>query len=193
MDYPLTLTLDPPDRIDRWRPLVQWILAIPHLFVVGALTYVSGALGLVAFFSVLFTKEIPDGIYRAQAMIWRYGWRTMSYAGFLHDTYPTYDFTMTLEDPGGSPAELNLDEPPVELSRWMPLVKWLAIIPHAIALFFVTLALFFVYIAAFFAVLFTGSMPAGMRRFIVGTHRWTMRVNAYAYLLTDEYPPFTLD
>ncbi|MEY2468240.1 MAG: hypothetical protein QOF21_938 [Actinomycetota bacterium] len=193
MDSPVTLTLDPPDAIDRWRPLVQWILALPHLFVVAALTNVSGALGLVAFFSVLFTKQVPDGIYNAQAMIWRYGWRTMSYAGFLHDSYPPYDFTMTLEDPGGSPAAFSLDAPPDELSRWMPLVKWLAIIPHAIALLFVTIGLFFVYIAAFFAVLFTGVMPEGMRRFIIGTHRWTMRVNAYAYLLTDEYPPFSLD
>jgi hypothetical protein len=31
-----------------------------------------------------------------------------------------------------------------------------------------------------------------MRNFIVGYMRWTMRVNAYVYLLTDRYPAFSL-
>ncbi len=193
MPNPVTLELDAPETIDRWRPLVQWILAIPHLIVVSVLTNVSGALGFIAFFTVLFTKQVPEGIYNMQAMIWRYGWRATSYASFLHDSYPPYDFTITAEDPGGSPAVFALGPQPAELNRWLPLVKWLLIFPSAIALIFVTIAAMFVYFVAFFAVLFTGRFPTGMRDFIVGTHRWAMRMNAYAYLLTDEYPPFSLD
>ena len=49
----------------------------------------------------------------------------------------------------------------------------------------------FVYIIGWFAVLFTGAWPVGLRNFIVGLTRWTTRLNAYMYLLTDKYPPFS--
>jgi Domain of unknown function (DUF4389) len=41
--------------------------------------------------------------------------------------------------------------------------------------------------------LFTAHWPEGLRTFLVGVLRWSTRVNAYFYLLTDEYPPFSLD
>jgi hypothetical protein len=44
-----------------------------------------------------------------------------------------------------------------------------------------------------FAVLFTGSFPQGMHGFMAGVLRWSARVNAYLYALTDRYPPFSLD
>lgn len=58
---------------------------------------------------------------------------------------------------------------------------------------FVGIAAVFVGIAAFFAVLFTGRWPEGMRTFLVGVTRWSLRVSAYFYLMTDVYPPFSLE
>lgn len=55
------------------------------------------------------------------------------------------------------------------------------------------IAAFFVLIAGFFAVLFTGRWPEGMRNFLVGCSRWSTRVSAYFYLMTDVYPPFSLE
>jgi len=49
--YPATITVETPAKMDNWRPLVQWILAIPHLIVAGALDYVSGAVGVVSWLS----------------------------------------------------------------------------------------------------------------------------------------------
>ena len=81
-----------------------------------------------------------------------------------------------------------------DLNRWLPLVKWLLAIPHYIVLFFLGIAAFFVVIMAWFAILFTGRYPKGLFDFVVGVMRWSLRVDAYAILLTtDEYPPFTLE
>jgi hypothetical protein len=81
---------------------------------------------------------------------------------------------------------------PRELNRWLPLVKWLLVIPHAFALFFVGIGAFFALVWAFFAVLFTGRFPRGAFDYLVGTYRWAYRVAVYFHLMTDAYPPFSL-
>jgi hypothetical protein len=86
--------------------------------------------------------------------------------------------------------EVNRQE---RYSRLLPFVKWLLAIPHYIVLFFLYIGVVLAGIAAFFAVLFTGKYPAGIFSLVEGTLRWTYRVGAYIFLLTDAYPPFSLD
>ena len=76
--------------------------------------------------------------------------------------------------------------------RFLPLVKWLLLLPHYFALFFLAIGAAVVAFIALFAVLFTGSYPRGMWDYMFGFYRWTLRVTAYLLLMTDRYPPFTL-
>ena len=80
-----------------------------------------------------------------------------------------------------------------EYSRFMPLIKWLLAIPHYIVLLVLGIGALFVVFISFFAVLFTGRYPEGMFDYMVGVHRWALRVGAYVFLMVDPYPPFTLD
>jgi hypothetical protein len=49
-------------------------------------------------------------------------------------------------------------------------------------------------ILAWFAILFAARYPQGLFDFVVGVMRWAVRVGAYAFVLvTDIYPPFSLD
>jgi hypothetical protein len=53
-----------------------------------------------------------------------------------------------------------------------------------------------VYVAlliSWFAVIILGRYPEGLFNFLVGFQRWTARVAAYVLLLTDKYPPFSLE
>jgi len=75
----------------------------------------------------------------------------------------------------------------------MPLVKWILVIPHIIVLIFIFIAVVFCTVFAWFAILLTGRYPKGIFDIVQGFLRWSLRVNAYAILLTtDEYPPFRL-
>lgn len=190
--YPVQLELEAPFEVARWRPLVHWLLAIPHFIVVQILGYVQFVLAVIAWFAILFTGNIPKGLFDFMAMILRYQWRTNSYAFFMREAYPPFAFDAQNLDPGDDPARLSV-EYPERLSRLLIFVKWLLIIPHAIALFFVFIAGFFAIIVGFFAVLFTGKWPEGLRNFLIGATRWSMRVSAYFFLMTDVYPPFSLE
>jgi hypothetical protein len=190
-EYPLEIGLDAPPNVARWRPLVHWLLVIPHLIVLGVLQFISEILVLVSFFTILFTGNIPESIFGFQAMTLRYGWRAYSYAGFLREPYPPFTFEMTPADPGDDPATLRLDRPE-SLSRWQIFLKWLFALPHYIILIFLWIAAYVVGLIAFFAVIITGKWPEGLRNFYIGVYRWSYRVIAYVYLLTDRYPPFSL-
>jgi hypothetical protein len=89
-DYPVRLNIEYPEQIDRWRPLVQWLLAIPYLIVAGVLYWLTGILTIIAFFTVLFTKQIPRGVFDLMVPGLRWNVRGSAYAYFMTDRYPPF-------------------------------------------------------------------------------------------------------
>lgn len=67
------------------------------------------------------------------------------------------------------------------------------IIPHVILGMFLGIAAFFTAIAAWVMVSLTGKYPAGLYDFNANVVRWSGRLNAYAYLQVDAFPPFGFD
>ena len=190
--YPAQVDFHADRRIARWRPLVQWLLAIPQLAIAHVLSDLRTVLTLISFFTVLFTKRIPKPVFDAIAMTYRYEWRAVSYALLLHDDYPPFDFTVGAEDDHLEPHTTLSISYPGELSRWMPLYKWLLAIPHYVVTTALVLAAIPTFVVGFVAVLVTGEYPHGVRTFLVNVYRYVLRVQAYVGLLTDQYPPFTL-
>ena len=62
--------------------------------------------------------------------------------------------------------------------------------PHVIALFALFIGAYILTFLAWFAILFTGRNP--FHNYVANVLRWSTRLNAYSYFLTDEYPPFSL-
>jgi len=180
-------------EINRWRPLLQWLIAIPHFLILWVLGVVAGVCLFVAFFTVLFTKTIPEQLFGIIVMTYRYSWRVSTYALWMREEYPPFDFTTAPADNRMDPPTLLEVDDPGELMRWGPLYKWFLAIPHFVIIWFLGIGAFFAIVWAFFVVLFTGKYPAGVRNYVVGLQRWTMRVQAYAGFLRDEYPPFSFD
>ncbi|MCU1496280.1 MAG: hypothetical protein JWM47_233 [Acidimicrobiales bacterium] len=192
LPYPAQLEFDGDRHITRWRPLVQWLLAIPQLMVVQALNSLRQVLTLISLFTVVFTKEIPRPLFDAIAMTYRYEWRVISYALFLHEDYPPFDFRSAATDDGAEPhTTLSLTYPD-HLDRWAPLYKWILAVPHYVVALALAVAAAGAVLVGFFAVIFTGRFPLGPRDFIVNAWRYGLRVQAYIGFLTDDYPPFTL-
>jgi hypothetical protein len=185
--YPVTFDVEYPEELSRWRIFVKWLLALPHLLILYALLAVASIIVFIAFFAILFTKRFPREMFDFVVGIYRWTANVDAYVGLLRDEYPPFSW-----EPGRYPLACDV-EYPEELNRWLPLIKWLLVIPHWIVLSALFLAAAVVGFIAFFAILFTKRFPEALFRFVVGVNRYALRVVAYGYLMRDEYPPFSLD
>ena len=78
-------------------------------------------------------------------------------------------------------------------NRLTVLVRIILLIPQIIVLALLAIALLLAAIIGWFAALVTGRLPEWAYTFIGGLIRWGARVDAYYFLLTDRYPPFSFD
>ena len=202
--YPADLVIDYPDReLDRVTTFFRGFLVLPILLLlillagpiadnetIGAMPYVFGFIGLLSVpvaMMLLFRQKYPRWWFDWNRSLTGFTMRVYCYGMLLRDEYPSTDEEQAVH--------LALDYPNAQrLDRWLPLVKWLLIIPHVIVLAVLDVAAQFCVVIAWFAILFTGRYPRGLFDFVVGVLRWNVRVLAYAFLLvTDEYPPFSLN
>ena len=201
--YPVGLTVDYPERkLNRLTSAFRIFVAIPIIIILGLLmggSYNSGAKeggAFVAGIGMIVLPLVLMLLFRRKYPKWWYDWN-LNFAGFMYrvdafiylltDVYPSTDEEQSVH--------LELTYPDAAgLNRWLPLVKWFLAIPHIIVLACLGIAALVVTIIAWFAILFTGNYPKGMFDFVVGVMRWGFRVVAYALILvTDKYPPFSLE
>jgi hypothetical protein len=176
-----------PGTLNRWLPLVKWLLIIPQLIVLSVVALAAEVVGFIAFFAILFTGRYPVGMFNFSVGVLRWLANITAYTYLQRDEYPPFSMQA-----GTYPVTLTLDYPE-SLSRWKIFLKWLFIIPHLIVLYLLNAARSVCVFIAFFSVLFTKTYPRGLFDFVVGVDRWSFRVYSYMFLLTDAYPPFSMD
>lgn len=202
--YPISLSIDYPDRnLNRLTTFFRIFTAIPIVIIIGLLssaefggdgpgawTYRYAAAGLVFLpmvLMLLFRQKYPNWWFDWNVALTKFSARVAAYINLLTDEYPSTDEDQTVH------IEIPYPDAKNELNRWLPLVKWLLAVPHYIILWFLWIAAIVCVVIAWFAILFTGRYPRGLFDFVVGVYRWSLRVFAYALLLTtDLYPPFAL-
>lgn len=211
--YPVHLRVLPQLKArNRLTSGFRWILAIPHLLIVGApiafaLTWSrapegatdytwgagAGALGalaavcaLISWFAIVFGGRAPEGLTTLSAFYLRWHVRATAYVTLLRDEYPPFgdaDYPVAVE----FPALINPRD------RLSVALRPITAIPHILIVWLLGVAWGVTTMVAWFAILITGRYPKALYEFGTGVLRWTTRVEAYLLLLTDEYPPFTLD
>jgi hypothetical protein len=133
-DYPARLEIDYPQQLNRWLPLVKWLLAFPQYLLVGALVGsgyvvasgmengnvyrysapgVIGACVLIAAIALLFTTRYPTGLYDLVVGINRWSYRLVVYVALMTDQYPP----LRLDQGGDDPEGLAQPAPVIETNQ----------------------------------------------------------------------------
>ncbi len=203
--YPLTYSVDYPDReLNRLTTFFRIFTVIPIgiiLWAISGASYSSSTGGTTTTFAtaggiliaapllmILFQKKYPRWWFDWNLELLRFTQRVYVYLALQRDEYPSTDEQQAVH------LEIDYPNAETDLARGMPLVKWFLAIPHYFVLFFLYIGAFFAVIFAWFAILFTGRYPRSIFDYVMGVHRWALRVGAYAFILvTDKYPPFSLE
>jgi hypothetical protein len=186
--YPVTLDVDGPVPQGRLSVFFRLILAIPHLIILYFLRIALQVVTLIAWFAILFTGKYPAGMLRFAIGCVRWQTLVSGYVMLLTGNYPPF----ALDQDSAYPIRFQAEERSTGRNRLTTFFRIFLVIPHLIVLALLGIAAYVVVIIAWFAALITGSVPAGLHTFLVGYNRWGARVNAYLFLLVDDYPPFSL-
>ncbi len=206
-DYPVKLSIDYPDRkLDRLTSFFRIFTIVPIAIVISLMVGsssswgehhdawrwgvggTSGILFLPTLLMVLFRQKYPKWWFEWNVNITKFTTRVCNYFALMTDVYPSTDEEQTVH------IEIPYPDAKKDIKPWMPLVKWFLAIPHFIVLGLLLIAVTVVWIISWFAILFTGKYPRSFFDFNLGVFRWSLRVTAYALILvTDTYPPFSLD
>lgn len=77
--------------LNRLMPLVKWLLAIPHYFVLFVLILAAFLATIIAWFAILFTGQYPKSLFDFVVGVGRWGLRVTAYAFLLTtDIYPPF-------------------------------------------------------------------------------------------------------
>ena len=223
VSYPATIEIEQPERMANWRPLLQWILVIPHWVVLHTvLNIVASITAIVAWVTVLATAKLPPGIAAFHASYVRYRARTFSYLWCVTDKFPPFDFKGSAEDPGGAGISVSISPNLGDRNRLMILFRfivpfawltllgmmgvsfplWVWILQLGLGAILIPGAVFsgaawvlsaIAAVLGYVAVVFTGRWPDGLFRLAAGWVRVDARLWAYSMLLVDEYPPYSLN
>ncbi|HLZ28604.1 MAG TPA: DUF4389 domain-containing protein [Chloroflexota bacterium] len=78
--------------LNRWLPLVKWLLAIPHYFVLFVLGVAAFVCVVIAWFAILFTGRYPRGLFDFVVGVLRWSLRVRAYVLLLiTDEYPPFE------------------------------------------------------------------------------------------------------
>jgi hypothetical protein len=85
---------DAPNDLKSGLPLVKWLLAIPHYFVLYFLGIAANVCVIIAWFAILFTGRYPRGLFDFVVGVFRWSIRVSVYAFLLTtDRYPPFSLS----------------------------------------------------------------------------------------------------
>ena len=71
---------------------MHWLLILPYAFVAGILVSVAGLVAFIGVFVILFTEELPEGMFNLILIPYRWQQRASAYGLFLVTRYPPFDW-----------------------------------------------------------------------------------------------------
>lgn len=187
MSYPVSFEADYVQRRSRLTAFFRLLLLIPiwiWAYLFGIVAYIAIVLAWIA---IVITGHYPAGLYRFVACFNRFVACAGAYGALLCDPYPSF----TGAEDAAYPVRMQFSGPLDRYSRLRTLFRSILAIPIVVLRYVLTLLLEVGSVAAWFVIVVTGKMPRGLFDLLELGNSYTARSDAYLFLLTETYPPFT--
>lgn len=184
--YPVDVSYSGNGSGSRLSIFFRSLLLIPVAIVQAILSYAYGFTSFLAWFAILFTGRYPESLYNFGVSYMRLSADITAYFFLLTGEYPPFWGSGAKAE--SYPIQLTMTYPQ-RSSRLLLLVRWLLVIPHYVVLSLAGMLGMLMLVVAWVVALVTGDLI--FRGYFEGLVRYAFRVNAYIYLMTDRYPPFS--
>jgi hypothetical protein len=184
--------MDVEATMEWWRPLVQWLLCIPHLLYELVLSGASVVIALVMGLVVAVTGRVPEKLAAFQTTTLRERVRCYGYLFLLRSSLPPYVNRISASDPADDRLVEVSATPPPRAARWSGITRPIVVLPHVIVLIPLAIIMDLCYPVWMLVVVANRGWPEGFARVFVRVEKWAGALLAYVFLLSDEAPRFGL-
>jgi hypothetical protein len=188
--YPVSYEADhAAEGRNRLTTFFRYIVAIPWQIVAGLWGFVVSFTVFFAWLAMIFTGRYPEGLYNFNAGFLRMSTRANGFNYLLTDEYPPFNGE---EDPG-YPIRIGVPPPLDNYSRMKALFRYIIGIPVMLLAFVHALILMVCTLVSWFTILFTGKQSEGLFNPMRNAGAYLARAGAYFLLITEDWPPFSLE
>lgn len=188
--YPVSFAADyAAEGRNRLTTFFRYFVAIPWLIVAYLYGVGASIVTVIVWFAMIFTGRYPQQMYDFNAGYLRMITRTNGLLYLLTDEYPPFGG----EEAPDFPIRVGVAPPLDKYSRAKAFFRYLIGIPVMLLAFVQGLILLVVTVIAWFAILFTGRHPEGLFSPARSAAAYLARASAYFMLMTENYPPFSLE
>ncbi len=174
---------------NRLTTFFRLFVAIPWLIVAALYGFVAQFAAFFAWFAIVFTGRYPEGLYRFNVGYLKMLSRVNSFTYLMTDDFPPFGG----EDEPAYPIQVGVAPPLDTYSRAKTFFRLIIGIPVMLLAYVQSLILTVVAFIAWFAILFTGKFPIGLFEPARSANAYLTRAGAYFLLLTEDWPPFSLE
>ena len=188
--YPISYEADyEAEGRNRLTVFFRYLLSIPWLIVAAIYGFVAELATIVAWFALVFTGRYPEGLYNFNAGYLRMQNRVNGFSYLLTDEWPSFNG----QDDPGYPIRIGVAAPLDQYSRMKVLFRLIVGIPVYLLAIVQAVILGVCTLIAWFALVFTARHPAGLFNPMRSASAYLTRAAAYFLLLTEDWPPFSLE
>lgn len=187
--YPVTYSVENAEPRNRLTTFFRYFVAIPWMLVGLVYGFAASFTILFAWFALVFTGRYPEGLYNFNAKFVQWSAMVGAFFNLETDEYPPF----ALGPDPDYPVQVSIPARKAQYSRAKAFFRVIVGIPVIFLGYIQIIIASVMALFGWFAILFTGRLSDGLFNPLRSALAYQTRYNAYFFLLTEDWPPFSLE
>jgi Domain of unknown function (DUF4389) len=178
-----SVSIDFPEKRNRWTTLLRAILAIPLLFYSIFYGIAAMIAVIIAWFALVITARYPDDLYDFVSGYVRFYIRIGAYILLFVDAYPPFNG----DEAPDYPVQVSIPERQEKYSRLKAFFRFIYILPAVILTYVLMIALAILDVLAWICAVMFARVPGFIENYMRFAWGWVLKVQGLYCLLIENY------